>query len=209
MKTIHEKIVEKEPITKADVVRVLKEIKRDVSIVKKDVEHENPKALEHIDYVLNKVKRTLIDETMRSVRRGKTLLDVSLKISRNSMELGQQHKDIIEMKKIINEVDTMEKKVYNVMEKIAEKTGNLFGLNKRQKVHTKVSTKQLKMLEIIDLDETLNPQDQKILRYLIIKKYDYKNDEFIPAYFNEIKKNARVYQGVIKKKLNLLLERGC
>jgi DNA-binding MarR family transcriptional regulator len=125
------------------------------------------------------------------------------------MELGQQHKDIIELKKKLNEVvDVEEKNISKAVDGIVEKIGNLFGLTKGKKIQKRLTTKQSKMLEIIHLDEKLKPQERKILEYLIMKKYNYMKDEFIPAYFNEIKRNAHITQSTITGRLKSLTEKG-
>ena len=208
MQTIHEKIKSREPITRGDAIRVLNKIKSDVSIVKKDMEEKNPKAIDHINDILSKIERTVLDETFITARRGKTLLDTNLKVTRSQLELGQQHKEIEEMKRKIEEVDTTDHKLLNILSGIAENAGGLIGITKGKKEGTKITAKQSRMLEIIDLDGTLKPQEQKILRYIILKKYSDEKDGFMPSYFNEIFRNAHVKRSEVKNRLNNLVGKG-
>ena len=208
MKTIHEKIKTGESITKGDAIRVLNKIKSDVSIVKKDMEEKNPRAINHINDILAKIERTVLDETFITARRGKTLLDTNLKVTRSQLELGQQHKDIQDMKKKIEEVDTTDHNLLKILNSIVENTGGLIGITKGKKEGVSITPKQSRMLEIIDLDKTLKPHEQKILRYLVIERHDYKTDTFKPAYVNEIKRNSRIDQHAVKKTLNSLVGKG-
>lgn len=208
MRTIHDKIKNGESITRGDAIRVLNKIKSDVSVVKKDLEEKNPRAIDHINNILGKIERTVLDETFITARRGKTLLDTNLKVTRSQLELGQQHKDIQAMKKKIEEVDTTDHKLLNVLNSIVESTGGLMGITKGKKEETKLTAKQSRMMEIIDLDDTLKPQEQKILRYIILKKYNDEKGGFEPSYFNEIFRNAHVKRSEIKNRLNNLVGRG-
>ena len=208
METIHDKIKNNEPINKGDIVRALNKIKEDISIVRNDLEEKNPKVMDHLDEITEKIERTLLDETFSAVKRGKTLLDTNLHVHRTEMELGQQHQDIVEMKKKIDEVDNVDKKICGLLNSIAERSGNLLGISNGKKIEKKVRTKQSKMLEIIDLDSSLRPQEQKILRYLIIDKYTYQEDKFSPAFSNEIVRNSGIRKGEEKKIFNSLMVKG-
>ena len=204
MDSLKEKLQNNEPLNKGDIVRALSHIKRDIEAVKGDLEEDNPKALADLNKVVKRIENTLMEEVMQQSLRGRTLLDVKLIVGKDHIELGQQHKEITDLKK---EIETVDEKILGRLKEITHNSGILMGVAKGDRDHTKISSKQSKMLEIVDLDVTLNPQEQKVLRFLIIKKYDLKDDFFIPAYFNEIARNANVKREHIKKELDRLVEK--
>jgi len=166
-------------------------------------EKGNPQALEHLNKILDKIEQTVRAERTNSIRRGKTLLDVNYKVGRNADELARQHKDIEKMNKSLSEIGDIDNKVTSIGNSLT----TLFGIAFGEKDKTRISSIQSKMLEVIDLDATLKPQEQKILRYLVIDKYDLSKNHFKPAYFNEIKRNARIRKVAIKGYLNNLIKR--
>ncbi|MCH9029945.1 MAG: hypothetical protein IH819_10120, partial [Bacteroidetes bacterium] len=113
--------------------------------VKKNLKKNNPEALESINKILEKIERTQINEAFKGIKRGKILLDVNLKVNRNTLELGQQHRDIKNLGEKVDKDD-------HDLVKLIRDLGDFIGLGKGEKIKTKITTKQSRMLEVIDLD---------------------------------------------------------
>lgn len=207
MEALKEKIHNNEPLTKSDIIRAFQKIKLDVEQVKDDVE-KNPEALEHLNMILGKIERTIYEESFQSSKRAKTLLDISLNVNKENIELGHQHKDILQLKNIIQEIKNDEETLPQAIAKVIENMGILLGATKGEKKAMKITRKQSKVLEFVDLDSSLNPQEQKIMRYLALSKYDVGKDQFISSYTNEIQRNARIKRSIITEKLSSLVAKG-